>query len=253
MDVSAAVPTGLLAIQGWRQAAELGAALLLSACVGVEREIRQKNAGLRTHTLVGVGAALFMLVSKYGFNDVVQPGLVIVDPSRVAAQIVSGIGFIGAGLIFVRRDAVRGLTTAASTWVTAAIGASAGAGLVLLAAEATLAYLLVVMAALPALARYLPRSSASLSALRVQYLDGRGVLRQLLQAATARGIVIDEVAVQPVSQRALLGADDRAVEPMVEVRLLVHGKYPVSDLADALTAVDGVASVLVGDDALTEE
>lgn len=160
------MPTGLLAIQGGRQAAELGAALLLSACVGVEREIRQKHAGLRTHTLVGLGAALFMLVSKYGFNDVVQPGLVIADPSRVAAQIVSGIGFIGAGLIFVRRDAVRGLTTAASIWVTAAIGATAGAGLVLLAAEATLAYLVVVMAALPMLARYLPRSSASVSALR---------------------------------------------------------------------------------------
>src|SRR6185437_5317497 len=99
--------------------------------------IRQKNAGLRTHTLIGLGAALFMLVSKYGFNDVVQPGLVTADPSRVAA------------LIVVRRDAVRGLTTAASTWVTAAIGATAGAGLVLLAAEATLAYLVVVMAALP--------------------------------------------------------------------------------------------------------
>lgn len=253
MEVSAAVPTGLLAIQGGRQAAELGAALLLSACVGVEREIRQKHAGLRTHTLVGLGAALFMLVSKYGFNDVVQPGLVIADPSRVAAQIVSGIGFIGAGLIFVRRDAVRGLTTAASIWVTAAIGATAGAGLVLLAAEATLAYLVVVMAALPMLARYLPRSSASVSALRVQYLDGRGVLRQLLQAATARGIIIDELAAQPVSHRALLGADDRDAEPMVEVRLLVHGKCPVSDLADAFTGVDGVASVLVGDDALGDE
>ena len=82
-------------------------AFLLSMLIGVEREIRQKSAGLRTHTLVGVGAALFILISKYGFNDVLRPGLVELDPSRMAAQIVSGVGFLGAGLIFVRRDSVR--------------------------------------------------------------------------------------------------------------------------------------------------
>jgi len=100
-----------------------------AASIGLEREIRQKNAGLRTHTLVGVGAALFVLISKYGFTDVLEPGLVVLDPSRMAAQIVSGVGFLGAGLIFVRRDSVRGLTTAASIWVTAVIGAASGAGL----------------------------------------------------------------------------------------------------------------------------
>jgi putative Mg2+ transporter-C (MgtC) family protein len=94
-------------IEGWRQIGELAMAFLLSMLIGVEREIRQKSAGLRTHTLVGVGAALFMLISKYGFNDVLRPGLVELDPSRMAAQIVSGVGFLGAGLIFVRRDSVR--------------------------------------------------------------------------------------------------------------------------------------------------
>src|ERR1700744_4851857 len=153
VDLAAGVPTGMLTGQGWLQAGELGAALLLSACIGVEREIRQKNAGLRTHTLVGLGAALFMLVSKYGFNDVLHVGLVVLDPSRIAAQVVSGIGFIGAGLIFVRRDSVRGLTTAASIWITAAVGAAAGAGLLLLAAEATAIYLLIVVVAFPALVR----------------------------------------------------------------------------------------------------
>src|SRR6201992_3833296 len=115
--------------EGWPQAGELGRGLLLSAVIGLEREIRQKSAGLRTHTMVGVGAALFMLISKYGFTDVLRLGLVTLDPSRVAAQIVTGIGFIGAGLIFVRRDSVRGLTTAASVWVTAAVGSAAGASL----------------------------------------------------------------------------------------------------------------------------
>jgi putative Mg2+ transporter-C (MgtC) family protein len=96
--------------------------LALSAVIGLEREIRQRNAGLWTHTLVGVGAALFMLISKYGFTDVLEPRLVVLDPSRVLAQIVTGVGFLGAGIIFVRGGSVRGLTTAAAIWVTAAVG-----------------------------------------------------------------------------------------------------------------------------------
>ena len=114
--------------QGLRQFIELGLAFLLSAAIGLEREIRRKSAGLRTYTVVGTGAALFLLVSKYGFTDVLMKDLVVLDPSRVAAQIVTGIGFIGAGLIFVRRDSVHGLTTAASVWVTAAVGAAYAGG-----------------------------------------------------------------------------------------------------------------------------
>ena len=109
MSTAVAVQIGIpLGGQGWKQVGDLALALLLSAAVGLEREWRQKDAGLRTHTLVGVGAALFMLVSKYGFSDVAVRRLVLLDPSRVAAQIVSGIGFLGAGLIFIRRDSVRG-------------------------------------------------------------------------------------------------------------------------------------------------
>src|SRR3954462_7722458 len=119
------------------EVALLSLALVLSTVVGLERELRQKSAGLRTHTLVGVGAAVFMLVSKYGFSDVVSAGTVTLDPSRVAAQVVSGIGFIGAGVIFVKRSGVRGLTTAAAIWLTAAVGLAAGAGLVALAVGAT--------------------------------------------------------------------------------------------------------------------
>src|SRR3954454_20557084 len=134
----------------WR----LGLALALSASIGLDRELRQKSAGLRTYTLVGLGSALFMLISKYGFFDVLGRD-VILDPSRVAAQIVSGIGFIGAGLIFVRRDAVRGLTTAAGVWVTTAVGMAAGAGLPVLAAAATIGYFIVVFA-FPWLTSWLP-------------------------------------------------------------------------------------------------
>ena len=97
-------PTG----DGILQLLELGVAFLLSALIGLEREIKQKSAGLRTYTLVGLASALFLLISKYGFTNVLAAGTVVLDPSRVAAQIVSGIGFLGAGVIFVRADAVKG-------------------------------------------------------------------------------------------------------------------------------------------------
>ncbi len=247
-EASATVPTGLLDLQGWRQAAELGTALLLSACIGVEREFRQKDAGLRTHALVGVGSALFMLVSKYGFNDVAHSGLVVLDPSRMAAQIVSGIGFIGAGVIFVRRDSVRGLTTAASVWVTAAVGTAAGAGLLLLAAETTAVYLAVIVGFFPLLTRRLPRSARSASALRVRYPDGRGVLRRLLHAATAKGFIIDELSAEPLTRQALFGSGGQDEEQLVVVRLRVRGRPPVGELAAALSEIDDVAAVLVGDE-----
>ena len=243
---AAAVSAGLPSGQGWRQAGELGLALALSACIGLEREVRQKNAGLRTHTLVGLGAALFMLVSKYGFSDVVRAGLIVADPSRVAAQIVSGVGFLGAGLIFVRRDAVRGLTTAAAVWVTAAIGAAAGAGLGILAAEATAAFLLVATA-FPALARRLPRSPASFSALRIRCPDGHGILRQLLQTATDQGFTIGVVSARSLGSPAAPGPGRRDSRPMVEVSLHVHGKYPASELAAALCQIDDVDATLLGD------
>jgi putative Mg2+ transporter-C (MgtC) family protein len=248
LEASPALAAAALDGQGWRQAGELGLALALSACIGLEREIRQKNAGLRTHTLVGLGAALFMLVSKYGFTDVLESGRIILDPSRVAAQIVSGIGFIGAGLIFVRRDSVRGLTTAAAVWVTAAIGAATGAGLPVLAAEATGAYLVFVAMIFPAITRHLPRSATAVSSLRVRYLDGRGVLRRLLQVATAQGFTIDEVSPEPAGRRlAHAGSGTPDGKPMVEVMLHVHGRDPVNELAAILSGVEDVDAVLVDD------
>jgi hypothetical protein len=162
----------------------LAIALALAVAIGLEREVRQKSAGLRTHTLVGGAAALIMLVSKYGFGDMLGVHVVL-DPSRIAAQIVSGIGFIGGGLIFVRRDAVRGLTTAATIWLTAGVGMAAGAGLWLLAVLVTGVHFLVVLAFTPLAAR-LPRSKYALTRLRLSYLDGQGVLRQALGGCRSR-------------------------------------------------------------------
>ncbi len=227
--------------EGWRQVAELFLALALSAAIGLEREMRQKNAGLRTHTLVGVGAALFMLISKYGFTDVIEQYRIVLDPSRVAAQIVSGIGFLGAGLIFVRRDSVRGLTTAASIWVTAAIGAAAGAGLLVIAALTTGIYFIIALA-FPLATRRLPHSATAISALRVTYPDGKGILRNLLAEATARGFAIDDIATESAGRQA--GSGGRR---LVEVTLHVHGRQPVNDLATALSELEGVDAVLAAD------
>jgi len=103
---------------------------VLGGIIGAEREYRAKVAGIRTHLLVALGAALMMLVSRYGFGGVGDPG-------RVAAQIVSGIGFIGAGAIMVNKHAVHGLTTAAGVWVAAGIGMAVAAGLYILGIAAT--------------------------------------------------------------------------------------------------------------------
>jgi putative Mg2+ transporter-C (MgtC) family protein len=102
----------------------------LGAAVGVERELREHEAGVRTHMLVAVGAALFTLVSAYGFGEFfIQGGPIVpTDPTRIAAQIVTGIGFLGAGAIIRQGPSVRGLTTAATLWAVAAIGLAAGAG-----------------------------------------------------------------------------------------------------------------------------
>ena len=107
-------------------------AVVLGFAIGFERKLRFKEAGIRTHTVVCVGSALIMVVSKYGFVDINE-----YDASRVAAQIVSGIGFLGAGIIIYRKHEIHGLTTAAGVWATSGVGMAAGAGLYIVAAGAT--------------------------------------------------------------------------------------------------------------------
>ncbi|MCK8563214.1 MgtC/SapB family protein [Yersinia ruckeri] len=116
----------------------------LGGLIGIERQLRFKEAGLRTHILVGIGSAMFMIVSKYGFDDLLALGHVSFDPSRVAAQVVSGMGFLGAGTIMIQKQMVKGLTTAAGMWVTAAIGLVIGSGLYEIGIYGTLMTLVVL-------------------------------------------------------------------------------------------------------------
>jgi putative Mg2+ transporter-C (MgtC) family protein len=166
--------------QGGRQIIELFVAFGLTALIGLEREIQGKSAGLRTQTIVGTSAALILLISKYGFADVLVPGTVMVDPSRVAAQIVSGIGFLGAGLIITRQGAVHGLTTAAAIWECAGIGMAAGAGLLLLAVTVTAMHFVIILGFAPLARRLTSRLSGTVR-LHLTYQDGRGAMHQILQ------------------------------------------------------------------------
>jgi putative Mg2+ transporter-C (MgtC) family protein len=242
-------PTG----QGWTQVFEIALALVLSSLVGLERERAQKSAGLRTHALVGVGAALFVLVSKYGFTDVLAPGKVVLDPSRVAAQIVTGIGFIGGGLIFVRGDLVRGLTTAAVVWVTAAVGAACGAGLPILAAIGAGCHFLVVQAS-PVVTRRFGVGRYALSTVEVRYADGRGLLRAILALVTARGFVVHKIAASndvgggggAVGASDEVGRGHEEHGRVVGVTLRLQGAPTISELASALSEIDGVVSVVAG-------
>ena len=126
----------------------------LGTVIGIEREYRSKEAGYRTHFLVALGSTLLMIVSQYGFSDFAgQPGYRL-DPARVAAQVVSGIGFLGAGTIIFHRSIVRGLTTAAGIWTTCGIGLAVGAGMYALGVAATLMSLVGLEVLTYALSRF---------------------------------------------------------------------------------------------------
>ena len=246
--------------QGWVQLGELTLAFILSALVGLERELRQKAAGLRTYSLVGVSAALFMLVSKYGFNDVLEPGRAVVDPSRVAAQIVSGIGFIGGGVIFMRRNVVRGLTTAASVWLTAALGMACGAGLPLLAIATTAGHFLIMLGFPKLVGRYLPQDRRMATRLSILYEDRRGRLRGILLACSELRFTIDHVEVERAGNGFATReeAQDLAdfegtdvvsrAEGAVALIMQVKGKKPIPELVARLTEIDGVLRVATVDE-----
>lgn len=216
--------------QSWIQFKELTLALILSTLIGLEREFRAKSAGLRTHTLVGIAAALIMLVSKYGFGDVIVKDAVVLDPSRVAAQIVSGIGFIGGGLIFIQRDVVRGLTTAATIWLTAAVGMACGAGLPLLALLVTAAHFLVAYGYSQCERRILSEHAE----LRVQYTPGKGAVEKVMQMCTGSGYIIQELVVQPAE--AVGEGEIRAIQ------FHVSGRRGVEALLVAIADIKGVVA-----------
>jgi putative Mg2+ transporter-C (MgtC) family protein len=213
------------------QVAQLLLAFILSGIVGIERERNLKSAGLRTHILVGMGAALFTLVSAYGFAAVTGDNVVL-DPSRIAAQVVSGIGFLGAGVIFVRRNAVTGLTTAASIWMTAAIGMACAAGMPLIAVLATLLEV-VTVGLLKVVSRFITSGGREHGFL-VRYQDRAGVLKEVLARSAELGFA------PSLTQLRKAGPSGDLTE--AELRL-ERGGRAIEDLVEGLAGIDGVVSV----------
>jgi putative Mg2+ transporter-C (MgtC) family protein len=263
MGLFSAEPTG----QTWLQLSELGLAFVLSALIGLERELRQKSAGLRTYTIVGFSSALIILISKYGFTNILESNRIVVDPSRIAAQIVSGIGFIGGGVIFVRKDLVRGLTTAATIWLTSAVGMACGAGLPILALAVTAGHF-VLIGVFPAIERRLPKSRWAPMSLRVSYWDGRGILREVLSVCTQHDFSIIRLQVDgdkaqsgfqsakghekdaeeegsPGDEFASAGEMPR--KGIVAVSLEIRGLKSLNKLMARLSEIEGVVEVHAGE------
>jgi len=187
-------------LENWELILRLLLAAALGSVIGIDRERLVWAAGLRTHMLVSVGACLFMVVSAYGFNDVLGPHIVL-DPSRVAAQVVSGIGFLGAGSILLRGEVVRGLTTAASLWTVAAIGLAVGRGLYIEAIAATVIILIILAGIKPLETRLLGRNRTH--ELRIEAEHGRLSLDALSQMLGYRATRITRYTTEPVDETGI--------------------------------------------------
>ena len=200
-------------------------AAVLGALVGLERERLEWAAGMRTHALVSLGSALFMVVSIFGFSDILNEDHVILDPSRVAAQVASGIGFIGVGTIIFRREIVKGLTTAASIWAVAAVGLAVGGGMFLAAVSATLLALALLVVARPVKQRLFPNRK---EARRVRLvLKREASLADLRDEVEAAELPLERIVIRPS-----VGEDDAE---------LVLGKGNWEE--DLLSLVEGLRSV----------
>jgi putative Mg2+ transporter-C (MgtC) family protein len=203
----------------------LALAGVLGGLIGLERELREREAGLRTHLLVAVGAALFTIAGAYGFDSV------RVDPTRVAAQIVTGIGFLGAGAIIRQGFSVRGLTTAATLWVVAAVGLASGAGYYS-GAVITTAVVLVALWPLRIVAYHVLR--------RFRAEDGRLLVE--LPAGTPPGSVIDEV-VRTGARISSIGVGQEGDRRRLELDLALPRNMTAPHLVARVADVPDVADV----------
>jgi putative Mg2+ transporter-C (MgtC) family protein len=210
-------------------AVRLAVAAALGGAIGLERELREREAGFRTHMLVSVGSALFALAGAYGFREFMRTGI---DPTRVAAGVVTGIGFLGAGAILRQGFTVRGMTTAATLWVVAAIGLSAGAGYYSGAVLTTALVLLFLWPLRIVGQAVIPRFRSETSRLFVQLPTGEspGLLISELEAKGARlhslevgheadrRTVVLDVTLPPKADAPAIVADLSELDHVLEVR-----------------------------------
>jgi putative Mg2+ transporter-C (MgtC) family protein len=209
-------------------------AAALGSLIGFERERLLWAAGIRTHMLVCVGSCLVMLVSQYGFTNILTHDRVVLDPSRIAAQVVSGIGFLGAGAILVRGEIVKGLTTAASIWTVAAIGLAVGGGLYLAAGASTVIILIILAGMKPLEEAYRSRSQTCMLQVEV---ENNGLTPELLR----------ETLKLRASQVKRFLVETRDPEGIDELSILLSkvSSQDIATYAEKLQELDGVRTVTV--------
>jgi putative Mg2+ transporter-C (MgtC) family protein len=208
-------------------------AALLGGIVGWERERHNHPAGFRTHILVSLGSALIMLISIYGFTDYMDESQVRFDPARLSAQVVSGIGFLGAGTIMRHRASVTGLTTAASLWVVSGIGLAVGTGF-MFAAILTTVFALVSLELLTRMEKILIRKR-EFCLLHILVTDEPGKLGQLASLIGEKGGSVRKVNIE----------EDEESADMLEITFTVRlpQKLSLTELIDEMRKVEGVKSV----------
>ena len=187
-------------------------AALLGFLIGLERKLRDKEAGIRTHTIVSFGAALMMIISKFAFDAEA-------DSARVAAQIVAGIGFLGAGIIVYRKNVVHGLTTAAGVWATAGIGMACGGGLWLIAILATFILIFIQWCLHRKIFRH--KKMYSIKIVFVQKTDERDQVKKLFDIDRYNRLVVERQGDELIYQ-AILGTDEEYSSTQVDEIMKTH-------------------------------
>jgi putative Mg2+ transporter-C (MgtC) family protein len=214
-------------LDGWDALLRLLFACGLGAVVGFERELRDREAGIRTHLLVSMGSALFTIVSAYGFHEFLAGGgnIVRADPSRIAAQIVTGIGFLGAGAIIREGLSIRGLTTAATLWVVAAIGMACGAGYYWPAAAATALTLSALWPLRIVAYRLIERIKPEEDRLTVELKEGHSLAQLLANIHNARHIEVNDEFDRRVVYLELPHIDEDLVARLSDLDFVIGVKW----------------------------
>ncbi|MCL6452119.1 MAG: MgtC/SapB family protein [Alicyclobacillus sp.] len=221
--------------QNWEFILRLVVSGILGATIGFERKAHYKQAGVRTHFVVAVGSALIMIVSKYAFADIIDGHTAVLDPSRIAAQVVSGIGFLGAGVIIFRRNAIRGLTTAAGVWTTAGIGLAVGAGQYMIGIACTILVLVGFIALKPLEQRFI----RNIRPILVTAHDKPGLIGRLSAELEQLGLSIEQVSVERADEE----------REVMEIELYLRFQKQAVSMArvvERVAEIDGVEQVAFG-------
>jgi putative Mg2+ transporter-C (MgtC) family protein len=215
------------ALDGWDAFLRLMFACALGGLIGFERELRDREAGIRTHLLVSLGSALFTIVSAYGFHEFLTGGGAVVraDPSRIAAQIVTGIGFLGAGAIIREGLSVRGLTTAATLWVVAAIGMACGAGYYWPAAATTALTLFALWPLRIVAYRFIERIKPEEDRITIEVKEGHSLAQLLANVHGVRHIEVDDEPDRRVVHLELSQVDEELVGRLADLDYVIGVKW----------------------------